>query len=81
NRNYWNRGFMTEALEMILKFIFINSEINRIEAFVEIPNVASQKLLQKLGFTKEGTLRQYEKCRGNLIDIIIYGYLRKDGKF
>ena len=41
NRNYWHSGFTSEALEMILKFIFINSEINRIEAFVEIPNIAS----------------------------------------
>lgn len=81
NRNYWNSGIMTEALEMILKFIFAYSEVNRIEAFVEVPNTASQKLLHKLGFIKEGVLRQYERCRGNLIDIIIYGYLRGDGKF
>ncbi len=81
NRNYWNSGIMTEALEIILKFIFTNSEINRIEAFVEVPNTSSQKLLHKLGFTKEGILRQYEKCRNNLTDIIIYGYLRGDDKF
>lgn len=81
HRDYWHCGIMTEALEMILNFIFTSSEINRVEAFVEIPNTASQKLLEKIGFTKEGVLRQYEKCRGNLIDIIIYGYLRSDGRF
>lgn len=78
NRKYWNRGIMTEALRTVMNFIFSQTDINRIEAFVEIPNTSSQKLLNKLGFTKEGILRQYELCRGELIDITIWGYLRND---
>lgn len=75
---YQSAGLMSEALSAALEFIFKNCGINRIEAYVEPQNDFSQKLLEKLGFTKEGTLRQYERCRGELIDICIYGLLRSD---
>lgn len=81
SRVYWNKGIMTDALQLIMKFIFSQTDVNRIEAFVEIPNIASQKLLEKIGFTKEGILRSYERCRGDLIDITIWGCLRSDGIF
>lgn len=69
---------MTEALSLIIKFVFEVSDVNRIEAFVEPSNTGSRVLLEKLGFTLEGTLRQHEKCRGELIDIQILGLLRDD---
>ena len=80
-RDRWGMGFMPEAIGLIMRFIYENSNINRIEAFVEVPNISSQKLLKKLGFSKEGTLRQFEKCRGELIDITIWGYIRNDGLY
>lgn len=61
NKNYWNQGIMTEAIEMILKFIFTETDVNRIEAFV-----------------KEGEMREYELCRGELIDITLWGILRRN---
>jgi ribosomal-protein-alanine N-acetyltransferase len=78
NSSYQGNGFMTEALKAVLDYTFRECGINRVEAFVEPLNTASQGLLEKLGFTKEGTLRKYERCRGELIDIIIYGLLRSD---
>lgn len=80
-RELWGKGYMPEAISLIMRFIYENTDINRIESFVEIPNTASQKLLKKLGFRKEGTLRQYERCRGELIDITIWGYIRGDGLY
>ncbi|WP_028504633.1 GNAT family protein [Ruminococcus sp. FC2018] len=78
NSSYHGKGLMSEALDAVLEFIFRETDINRVEAFAEPPNIASQKVLKKLGFVKEGTLRRYERCRGELIDIIIYGLLRTD---
>lgn len=78
NRNYWNSGIMSEALRLIIEFIFSQTKINRIEAYVEPQNIASMKLLETLKFTKEGLLRQYERCRGELIDITIWRLLRND---
>ena len=80
NSKYWNKGVMSEALKMIMDFIFKETDINRIEAYVEPMNTSSLKLLESLGFTKEGLLRQYELCRGQLIDITIWGLLRSDLK-
>ena len=81
NSSYHGKGLMSEALDAVLGFIFRESGINRVEAFVEPKNTASQKLLEKLGFTKEGTLRSYERCRGDLIDVTIFGLLRSDCKY
>ncbi len=78
NREYWGRKIMTEALTLIIDLAFRKCGVNRIEAFVEPPNAASRILLEKLGFSLEGTLREHEMCRGELIDIQILGLLKKD---
>lgn len=80
NRNFWGKGFMSEALSLIIDHVYSHSEVNRIEACVEIPNKASRSLLEKLGFRMEGVLREHEMCRGNLIDIQILSLLRKEWK-
>ena len=80
NRDYWGKGIMKEALSLIIDHAFEHSEANRIEAFVEPPNTASRVLLEKLGFSLEGTLRELEMCRGNLIDIQLLSLLRKEWK-
>jgi len=80
NRDYWGKGIMSEALSLIIDYAFGNSDVNRIEAFVEPPNKASLALLGKLGFCMEGTLREHEMCRGNLIDIQVLSLLKKEWK-
>ena len=61
-RPYWNRGIMTEALEAIIPFGFDHYRLHRIEAHVALPNLASLRVLKKLGFQEEGLLgkRMYE---------------------
>jgi len=80
NRNYWGKGYMSEALSLIIGYAFGNSDVNRIEAFVEPPNTASGALLGRLGFRLEGTLREHEMCRGSLTDIQVFSLLRKEWK-
>lgn len=80
NRNFQRRGIMSEALALVLDFAFSSSDINRIEAFIEPPNTASQALAGRLGFVKEGEMRDYELCRGKLIDITLWALLRRDWK-
>lgn len=55
---YWNNGYMVEALKAIIQYGFEILQINRIEAEVMQGNTASEKLLSKLGFTREGVLQQ-----------------------
>ncbi|MDR1403310.1 MAG: GNAT family N-acetyltransferase [Tannerellaceae bacterium] len=52
-REYWNNGYITEALKVVIDFGFNSLEINRIEAEVMQSNVASEKVLEKPGFKNE----------------------------
>lgn len=75
---YWNRGIITEALKAIIPFGFNKLEINRIEAEVMPGNTASEKVLTKLGFKKEGILRDWMYWNENHYDMIMFSLLKND---
>jgi ribosomal-protein-alanine N-acetyltransferase len=77
-RTHWNRGIMTEALTAVLQFGFEKMALNRVEALVITGNEASCRLLGKLGFQKEGTLRQYELVKGRYVDMEMFSILGED---
>ena len=56
---HWGKGYMTETLQAALLYGFEKMELNRIEAIVYPENTASLRLLERLGFQKEGLLRQF----------------------
>jgi [ribosomal protein S5]-alanine N-acetyltransferase len=74
--DYWNRGIATQALAATLHAAFATTDLNRAEAVVMVENVASQRVLEKCGFHKEGRLRQLRNCRGTFRDFYIYSCLR-----
>lgn len=53
-------------------------ELVRLEAVVELENKASQRVLEKVGFLKEGLLRKYEFCKGEIRDMFMYGFISTD---
>ncbi|NJP19736.1 MAG: GNAT family N-acetyltransferase, partial [Hydrococcus sp. CRU_1_1] len=55
-------------------------ELNRIEAMVMLENLASMKLLNKLGFSEEGILKEYGFWKGKFHDLRIFSLLKKDYK-
>ncbi len=75
---YWHQGIMTEALSAMLKFGFEKMELNRIEATVMLDNIASMKLLEKLGFIDEGILREYGYWKGEFHDLKMFSLLKRD---
>lgn len=75
---FWGKGYATEAIIAVLNDGFNRLKLNRIEAKVEPANVPSIKVLKKLGFTLEGTLRQYEKSKGKFIDLHMFSLLSTD---
>lgn len=77
-RAFWGRGFMSEALQALLAHCFEQEGFNRVEAFVNVGNTRSFKVLQRAGFQEEGTLRQYEFARGRFIGQVIWSLLRQD---
>ena len=56
---YWRKGYTSEAIKEVLRYSFLELELNRIGAVVYLENEASSNLLEKLGFKKEGVLRDY----------------------
>jgi ribosomal-protein-alanine N-acetyltransferase len=62
---YWRRGIMTEALKAVLQFGFETMALRRIEAYVLLDNLASERLLQSLGFRWECRVREFQVSRGD----------------
>jgi ribosomal-protein-alanine N-acetyltransferase len=67
-KQYWKKGIMTEALTAIIQFGFEHIHLHRIEALVAYPNLASARLLEKLGFQEEGRLRDRQYTHHQFVD-------------
>ncbi len=76
--NYWNKGYTTEALTKLLDFAFNNLELHRIEAGCEVENIASIKVLEKVGMIREGRKRKKLPIRGEWKDNYFYAILEED---
>lgn len=75
---YWNKGYMTEAVKAVVDFGFNSLNINRIDAEVMVENAASEKVLAKAGFQKEGVLRDWMYWSQRHYDMAMYAYLKDD---
>jgi len=77
--SHWGKGIATEALKVLLNFLFLSVNVNRIQAEVMPLNENSKKVLLKNGFIKEGTIRQATLWSGKgIVDIELYSVLRED---
>jgi RimJ/RimL family protein N-acetyltransferase len=74
------RGYCTEAVEIMVDYLFLSRDIVRIQAHTDLRNVASQKVLEKVGFKKEGTIRKNLFVRGEWRDAYLYSILREEWK-
>lgn len=77
-RAFWGQGFMREASVALIDFAFKKMSLRRLQAEAAPQNIASTRLLQRLGFTKEGVLRERWITRGETFDAEIYGLLRHE---
>ena len=77
-KEHWNRGFCTEATRALVDYGFRVLELNRIQAMHVPRNPASGRVMQKLGMTREGLLRQYVCNRGAYEDPVMYSILRRE---
>ena len=81
---YWigkqhsKKGYMKEALDILIPSLFLDLQLNRIEAATLENNLASKNLLNKIGFKKEGKLRKYLKINGEWQDHVLYSLLEYD---
>jgi len=75
---YWGRGYVTEAALAVLKFAFEELAIHRIEAGVATENIASIKVLEKIGMQREGMRRKILPIKGEWKDNFHYAILEED---
>jgi RimJ/RimL family protein N-acetyltransferase len=78
SREYWGKGFASEALKVVLAFGFSRMGLNRIEAKCVPENKGSIRVLEKSGMRREGLLRESEFSKGKFADLNIYSILRRD---
>jgi RimJ/RimL family protein N-acetyltransferase len=77
-RAYWGKGYATEALTALIEYVFQTFSLHRIEADVDPRNAASIRLLERLGFQREGYLRERWLVGGETQDALFYGLLRRE---
>lgn len=74
------KGYGTEAVKIIVDYLFLARPVVRIQATTDPNNLASQKLLRKAGFKREGTIRKHIFMRGEWRDSYLYSILREEWK-
>lgn len=74
----WGHGYATEAARMLLQWAFETLDLNRVQAETDTRNLASARVLEKLGFEREGTLREDCVVNGEVSDSWVFGLLRRE---
>ena len=75
---YQSRGFGTRAVALLVDKLFGQTELHRIYAMIAPDNTASIRLVERLGFTCEGRMREHYLIQGRRVDEFIYGLLRRE---
>lgn len=72
------KGIMTRTVKALLNYIFFKLGLNRVEIRCGVGNYKSRAIPERLGFTKEGVIRDGENLYGSFHDLVIYGMLSRD---
>jgi RimJ/RimL family protein N-acetyltransferase len=75
---YAGRGYVTEAVQLLVDYLFSTKKEHRIHLVVVVDNVASRRIAEKCGFVLEGTVRGAFFNAGRNQDVVMYSLLRSD---
>lgn len=76
---YWNKGYITEASRAVVQFGFESLNMHRIYATdIIAENIASQRVLEKIGFRREGYFRHTQYFKGRWWDTYLYAMLESE---
>ena len=78
--DYWNKGFVTEATNVVIRFLFEQVGANRIFSSNGVHNPACGRVLEKCGMLYEGRMRDYILYNNEYYDVIQYSILKRDYK-
>jgi RimJ/RimL family protein N-acetyltransferase len=78
DKEYWSRGYGSQAAQLFIRYGFEQLNLNRIASDVYDFNLRSQRLHLKMGFKEEGRRRQAKWVNGSYHDVVEYGLLRAE---
>lgn len=75
---FWSQGYASKAVEFIKNWAFSELGLQKLNAGIYAVNIGSKHVLEKCGFSLEGTLWKDVQCMGQRIDVLRYGLLHGD---
>ena len=75
---YWGQGIIPEALNALIELAFTRMGLNRIEVHTSPDNAASCRMVEKIGFQREGVIRRHEFYKDEYHDLVMYALLRDE---
>jgi RimJ/RimL family protein N-acetyltransferase len=72
------RGMGMRALRALAEWTFVTTGTIRLDAYIMVGNAASERMIERAGFHREGVLRAWELLRGEPVDCVVYSRLRSD---
>lgn len=76
---YWNRGYMTEAVQLMMDYAFTKTDCLILEVGHHVDNYRSKRVVEKCGFNYDGTLCSYKKLYdGRVIDACFYSMTKEE---
>lgn len=78
NKAYWGRGIVPEAAQRVIQYGFEALQLHRIQALCKPENMASARVMEKVGMSYEGIMREYIFIKGTWWDSKMYAILRQD---
>jgi len=77
-RKWWSQGYTSEAVKAVIDYMFINTDIERIEAYHSVENPASGRVMAKAGMINEGFAQSKYKSPDGFQDCDLYGITRNE---
>lgn len=74
----WGHGYATETAHAVLRWAFDTLDLNRVQSGTDTRDLASARVLEKLGFVREGTLREECVVAGEVSDTWVFGLLGRE---
>ncbi len=80
DKDYQGKGIMTQSVKALMNYCYTELGLNRLAIEAATENQSSYAIAERLGFTKEGILRQFEFVNGHFLDYILYSMLKSEWK-
>lgn len=77
-RNYLGKGIAMQASRLLLEYAFLQMGLNRVYLYTETENIAAVKAYKRIGFKREGVIRQDIYSKGRYVDRYVYGITKED---